>query len=491
MINCKSIYTLLACLFCTGLLLSCGKDPAGMELSDAPLVFRTGDNWGDMSGNGAPTKAGFAVGATMGVYADYNTGAPDVIQEYMSNQLVEMTDDGWIYDPVKYWPENGSLSFYAYAPHKTGAVESEAGASLVPFRFGGDDVAWARRINGQAPGAPMTASGSVSMDFTHKLSQLRFRFNLSDEHDRGEGYHVTGLAIQGDFPWAAYMNVRTGLWEYENTDKYYTAPGENRYSTLVYGGNFPIDADESTEAVVYMMADGMKDFSLVLTTDYGRSIMVSLNMDEPLEEGRSYVVNLNFNTITAIGSVTLEIADWIEVVPESTVIGQDNYIFLIGKWLVDAWNAHVGLEEIGYDLSQSLHAQWMVEAWMTYTGGETIGYDLGRYIVGKWTADAWTVHNKGETIGADNSGSVSGDWTVWAWQECNDDEIIGEDNGGGISGDLTAGDWTDCDNEGAVGSDDTSEGGSDLTVGDWTECDDSLVMEDEGATPEEGDSTES
>ncbi|WP_455639512.1 fimbrillin family protein [Parabacteroides sp.] len=71
---------------------------------------------------------------TMGVFTYFTNGNFDVATatpNFMYNQLVEKNtneniDYPWTYNPVKFWPTNGTdlLSFFAYAPYVDGAADS-------------------------------------------------------------------------------------------------------------------------------------------------------------------------------------------------------------------------------------------------------------------------------------------------------------------------------------------------------------------------------
>ena len=77
-----------------------------------------------------------------GVYAYYTDGASfnesSSTPNFMRNQKVEKTIDGWVYDPLKYWPNESTdkLSFFAYAPYQ-GTGDAENNLTLSQITNGG------------------------------------------------------------------------------------------------------------------------------------------------------------------------------------------------------------------------------------------------------------------------------------------------------------------------------------------------------------------
>ena len=73
-------------------------------------------------------KDGFGVFA---YYTGTNNFSTSDTPNFMYNQRVDKGTNGqnanWIYNPIKYWPnnENDKLSFFAYAPHVTNTNEYE------------------------------------------------------------------------------------------------------------------------------------------------------------------------------------------------------------------------------------------------------------------------------------------------------------------------------------------------------------------------------
>ena len=84
-------------------------------------------------------------------------------------------DNKWKYDPVKYWPSQGYIDFWAYAPYDAGTKFTST--SIVDFTVKDKaadqkDLLWANATN--------KTNGTVTFNFAHALSRLGYSVKLKD-----------------------------------------------------------------------------------------------------------------------------------------------------------------------------------------------------------------------------------------------------------------------------------------------------------------------
>ena len=94
-----------------------------------------------------------------------------------NNQKVtgDAAADKWKYDPVKYWPSQGYIDFWAYAPYDAGTKFTST--SIVDFTVKDKaadqkDLLWANATN--------KTNGTVTFNFAHALSRLGYSVKLKD-----------------------------------------------------------------------------------------------------------------------------------------------------------------------------------------------------------------------------------------------------------------------------------------------------------------------
>ena len=119
-----------------------------------------------------------------GVYAYLNNGNPTATDWFMDNQQVKGTANS--YSPLKYWPKEGTVDFYAYAPHNsptlnlTGVVWNAANpafeiAYTVPA-YADEDLTIATPVQGASQ-----STGQVVLGFSHMLSKFDFAVQLTQD----------------------------------------------------------------------------------------------------------------------------------------------------------------------------------------------------------------------------------------------------------------------------------------------------------------------
>lgn len=156
-----------------------------------------------------------------GVFARYNhtNGA---ISSLMDNEHVTWKGDCWGYTNTRYWPNEGSVDFYAFAPHsdivklenKPGSNEANPTCIYFPSNLSPVDLVWAN-----AKGRTKT-NEPVEFTFKHALARLGFDIKANQDLEKnGAVIKVQEVRLYGAsetsgiFIMAGYLNLENGDWD--------------------------------------------------------------------------------------------------------------------------------------------------------------------------------------------------------------------------------------------------------------------------------------
>lgn len=163
------ILSILCATACTLLLAGCEAERIAPDSTGQAITFSTPEGWTPLQ---PATKADFT-GDNFGVFA-YYTAPDNKTYDFMDNQLVTRNNENvWVYEPVKYWPTNGTLDFYAYAPYLASGVSME-GKTFTYTNTGDVDLL-------VAPVQSHDSPASVQFNFQHVLGKLKFAFKRTAE----------------------------------------------------------------------------------------------------------------------------------------------------------------------------------------------------------------------------------------------------------------------------------------------------------------------
>ena len=127
----------------------------------------------------------------------------------------------WGYENTRYWPNEGSVDFYAFAPHSTdpqlvnkpGGTEPNPTYIFFPSNMSPVDLVWAN-----AKGLTKT-NKRVKFTFNHALARLGFDITANqDLEENGAVIKVQEVElygaseISGVFVMAGYLNLENGDW---------------------------------------------------------------------------------------------------------------------------------------------------------------------------------------------------------------------------------------------------------------------------------------
>ena len=185
-------------------------------------------------GRNASTRAGVTDIASLkksgfGVFARYNhNGATSPL---MDNEHVTWNEkeNRWGYTNTRYWPNEGSVDFYAFAPRIAGVKlvnkpeENKANPTYIEFTSSTSsvDLVWGAK---NVPTSP-TLDGKVKFEFKHALARLGFDITANqDLVENGAVINVEEVKLYGEtkdegaFDIKGYLNLEDGTWSVDGPD---------------------------------------------------------------------------------------------------------------------------------------------------------------------------------------------------------------------------------------------------------------------------------
>ena len=161
-------------------------------------------------------KSGF------GVFARYNHDG--TISSLMDNEYVTWKGDRWGYTNTRYWPNQGTVDFYAFAPyHEIVKLVNTSGSNDPYIEFTSSkysvDLVYGAQINKTAPTSP--TDNTVKFKFEHALARLAFDITAKPElEENGAVINVKEVKLYGDtvnvnegaFDVHGSLNLKNGKW---------------------------------------------------------------------------------------------------------------------------------------------------------------------------------------------------------------------------------------------------------------------------------------
>lgn len=184
-------------------------------------------------GRNASTRAGVIDIASLkgtdfnsgfGVFARYNH-TDGTISSLMDNEHVTWKGDCWGYTNTRYWPNKGSVDFYAFAPYLENvklvnkSESSEANPTYIEFTSSKSnvDLVWDVQKNKTVPTPP--TDGKVKFQFEHALARLGFDITVNQKlEENGAVIIVKKVKLygktedEGAFDIKGYLNLENGTW---------------------------------------------------------------------------------------------------------------------------------------------------------------------------------------------------------------------------------------------------------------------------------------
>lgn len=213
---------------------------AGEAVEETSSSSSSEINFDAYLGRNASTRAGVTditslKGSGFGVFARYNhNGATSPL---MDNEHVTWNGDHWGYTNTRYWPNEGSVDFYAFAPriagvklvNKTG--ENNPNPTYIEFTSSTSNVDLVWDVQKNKTALTSSTDGKVNFQFKHALARLGFDITANQElEEHGAVIQVEEVKLYGDtivngaFDIKGYLNLENGGWSRptENTRVVYT-----------------------------------------------------------------------------------------------------------------------------------------------------------------------------------------------------------------------------------------------------------------------------
>ena len=270
----------------------------------------------------------------------------------MNNEHVTWNKDQkhWEYTNTRYWPNEGSVDFYAFAPHSTAPIlespnKNEANPTCIyfPSNMSPVDLVWAN-----AKGRTKT-NEPVEFTFNHALARLGFDITANqDLEENGAVIKVQEVElygaseISGVFVMAGYLNLENGDWTLaDNGISWFytwtpdgTVDGKKFDNSIIYKLSAPPQLDHEHDKVtnhddsyIFIIPQKKtKDFNLKITYtveqgNFKEDVTVTKNLLEvpgvsnpsfTFEGGKAYIFHLKLSLDPVNFNVTTKVEDWKE-----------------------------------------------------------------------------------------------------------------------------------------------------------------------------------
>lgn len=293
---------------------------------------------------------GTAGNSGFGVFARYNYNGK--ILSLLDTERVTWNKDQnhWEYTNTRYWPSEGSVDFYAFAPYsdqpklvnKPGGTEPNPTYIFFPSYMSPVDLVWAN-----AKGRTKT-NEPVKFTFNHALARLGFDITANqDLEENGAVITVNKVIlygaseISGVFVMAGYLNLENGAWTLADNgiSWFYTWTPDGKVdgkenvnendgtvlklsaSQLDHTNGIITNADDSY--IFIIPQEKPKNFNLKITYtvtqgNFKEDVTVTKNLLDVLpgdsnpyfKGGKAYVFHLKLSLDPIDFSITPKVEDW-------------------------------------------------------------------------------------------------------------------------------------------------------------------------------------
>ncbi len=201
--------------------------------------------------------------------------------DFFDNQKVtySTTTSKWTYTPLRYWPTNGKIDFFAYAPHKEGQ-KLKSNTTTFDFTVDEDiakqkDLLWANatgQITGKFEG---TTKEKVTFLFKHALSRLGYTVKLSGDYKSSDAtFTLKKITLAGspdDETKGAFYKTgtidlskkdATGLWNAATSD-------DNKQYFKWFDASYTVTSSTATHPTA---PDSKSDYLFVIPQDFSEKI---------------------------------------------------------------------------------------------------------------------------------------------------------------------------------------------------------------------------
>ena len=201
---------------------------AGEAVEETSSSSSSEINFDAYVGRNASTRAGITnstlfqgdkFNSGFGVFARYkHTNGANSSLMLMDNEHVTWRGNHWGYDHIRFWPSEGTVDFYAFAPHSTvprlerpDSISNADTYIYFPSYMNPVDLVWANAKN------QTKADNPVKLTFNHALARFGFDITANNLND-GEFITVQEVKLYGASEWegvfvmGGYLNLENGEW---------------------------------------------------------------------------------------------------------------------------------------------------------------------------------------------------------------------------------------------------------------------------------------
>lgn len=224
-----AFYVLIAQLVLSGCAGEAVEETSSSSSSEINFDAYLGRNASTRAGiNNIDSLKGKEWNSGFGVFARYNHNGN--ISSLMDNEHVTWEENHWKYTNTRYWPNEGTVDFYAFAPYHQDVElvspysNSNKADSTYYIEFTSStapvDLVWGAQIGKKAPISP--TDSKVKFQFKHALARLSFDITANqDLEENGAVITVDSVKLYGDlidedkgaFDITGYLNLKIGVWD--------------------------------------------------------------------------------------------------------------------------------------------------------------------------------------------------------------------------------------------------------------------------------------
>ena len=357
---CLAFYVLIAQLVLSGCAGEAVEETSSSSSSEINFDAYVGRNASTRAGiNNIDSLKGNKWYSGFGVFARYNHNGK--ISSLMDNEHVTWEENHWKYTNTRYWPNEGTVDFYAFAPYHNGVElvspysNSNKADSTYYIEFTSStapvDLVWGAQIGKKAPISP--TDSKVKFQFKHALARLSFDITANqDLEENGAVITVDSVKLYGDlidedkgaFDITGYLNLKIGVWDSIVGDVNSRAVYTWTPTGLENGTSFKLSASqldhtckkiENAPNSYLCIIPQVKFFPFYLKItykvrqgDFEEKVTVKKNLLDVLrpgvskpsfsfEIGKAYVFHLKLSLDPINFYVTTTVVDWNEVIDET------------------------------------------------------------------------------------------------------------------------------------------------------------------------------
>ena len=231
-----------------------------------------------------------AFNAGFGVFAIYRhtDGAPLMLLNnehvYWKNWKGDHSD--WGYEHTRYWPSEGSVDFYAFAPHSDVPRLNDNFEIDFPANWSPVDLVYANAENQKK------ADNPVKFTFKHALARLGFEITANPKiEEKDVVIKVKEVKLYGDkvnenkgiFLMEGYLNLKTGGWRpFDNgTRWFYTWTPDGKVEGEEDGKEDGKEDGEENKKIKYKLSASQLDYETPSITNASDSYIFIIPQPKP------------------------------------------------------------------------------------------------------------------------------------------------------------------------------------------------------------------